>query len=451
LLDGSSAPGPVDFEEAAKSATPAVVHITTVIGKSQANNNNIPRRRNPFADLFGEDFFGEMFPQGPVTPQRASGSGVIISEDGYIITNNHVIESADEIKVTLSNKKYYTAKVIGRDPSSDLAVLKIEEKALPFILYGNSDNVRVGQWVLAIGYPLNLETTVTAGIVSAKARTLNLNGRKSNTPIESFIQTDAAVNQGNSGGALVNTVGELIGINSAIASPTGAYAGYSYAIPVNIVKKIVNDIIQYGEVQRAYLGIQYAAEGRYTEEQLKELGIKEGEGVYVLEAANDGAAAAAGLKKGDIITKLDQHSITTPAELQEHLAKYKPGDKINVSYKRGGSLKTTQVTLKNAAGTYSVVKNTALDALGADFVTLDSKKASELGIKGGVVVRKIREGLIDDQTRMRDGFVILRANGKDIRSVEEMNTVISQSNGNLLLQGFYPGYEGLYDYTISIE
>ena len=226
LFDSNSnIPGQaVDFQEAALSTTPSVVHITTVIGKSQASNN-LPRRSNPFADLFGDEFLKDFDNQMRTQPQRASGSGVIVSEDGYIITNNHVIDEAEEIKVTLSNKKSYTAKLIGTDPSSDLALLKVEAKGLPFLLYGNSDQVKVGQWVLAVGYPLNLETTVTAGIISAKARTLGLNSRKSNTPIESFIQTDAAVNQGNSGGALENNNGQLVCIVSAIASPTGAYAG----------------------------------------------------------------------------------------------------------------------------------------------------------------------------------------------------------------------------------
>lgn len=306
-------------------------------------------------------------------PQRASGSGVVISEDGYIVTNNHVIDEASEIKVTLNNKKQYTAKLIGTDPSSDLALIKIEEKGLNFLLYGNSDNVKLGQWVLAVGYPLNLETTVTAGIVSAKARSLGLNARKSNSPIESFIQTDAAVNQGNSGGALVSTTGELVGIVSAIASPTGAYAGYSYAIPVNIVKKIINDLLQYGAVQRAYLGISYLPETAPESEKTKNK-YKEGQGVLVLEVAKDGAMANSGIQSGDYITKVNGAKVTGGSEMVEQIASYKPGDKINVSYLRNGKEYTTSITLKNKTGTYDIVKNTVSDKLGASFQTLDKKK-----------------------------------------------------------------------------
>lgn len=243
--------GPVDFTAAATSSTPAVVHIKTRTKQRQVSNN-LPKQKNPFSDFFGDtDPFSDFFNGPRVIPeQRASGSGVIISNDGYIVTNNHVVDGADEINVTLTNRKTYKASVVGADPNSDLAVIKIDGgSSLPYLVYGNSDEVRLGQWVLAVGYPLNLDVTITAGIVSAKARSIGIN--KGDRPIESFIQTDAAVNPGNSGGALINTTGELIGINSAIASPTGSYAGYSYAIPVNIVKKIVNDLVKFGAVQRA--------------------------------------------------------------------------------------------------------------------------------------------------------------------------------------------------------
>lgn len=383
-------------------------------------------------------------------PQRASGSGVVISEDGYIVTNNHVIDEASEIKVTLNNKKQYTAKLIGADPSSDLALIKIEEKGLNFLLYGNSDNLKLGQWVLAVGYPLNLETTVTAGIVSAKARSLGLNARKSNSPIESFIQTDAAVNQGNSGGALVSTNGELMGIVSAIASPTGAYAGYSYAIPVNIVKKIINDLLQYGTVQRAYLGISYLPETAPEAEKTKN-NYKEGQGVLVLEVAKDGAMAGSGIQTGDYISKINGTKVTAGSEMVEQIASYKPGDKINVTYIRNGKEYSTTVTLKNKSGTYDIVKNTVSDKLGASFQTLDKKKAGEYGVKGGVVVGKISSGLIDEQTRMKDGFIILKANGAEVKTVEELMNAISKSPKKLLLEGFYPGYDGVYQYPIEIN
>jgi Do/DeqQ family serine protease len=381
-------------------------------------------------------------------PQRASGSGVIISEDGYIVTNNHVIEEADEIKVTLNNKKQYKAKLIGTDPSSDLALIKIEEKGLNFLLYGNSDNIKVGQWVLAVGYPLNLETTVTAGIVSAKARTLGLNQRKSNSPIESFIQTDAAVNQGNSGGALISTNGELVGIVSAIASPTGAYAGYSYAIPVNIVKKIINDLLQYGTVQRAYLGISYLPENAPEAEKTK-LNYKEGQGVLVMDVAKDGAMSSSGIQTGDYITKINGVKVANGSEMVEQIAGYKPGDKITVHYNRAGKEASTSITLRNKSGSYEIVKNTVSDKLGATLQSLDSKKSKEYGVKGGVVVTKINSGLIDEQTRMRDGFVILKANGTEVKTIEEFNTAISKASKRILLEGFYPGYEGVYQYTIE--
>jgi Do/DeqQ family serine protease len=375
---------------------------------------------------------------------------VIVSEDGYIITNNHVIDEADEIKVTLSNKKSYTAKLLGTDPSSDLALLKVEAKGLPFLLYGNSDQVKVGQWVLAVGYPLNLETTVTAGIVSAKARTLGLNSRKSNTPIESFIQTDAAVNQGNSGGALVNTNGELVGIVSAIASPTGAYAGYSYAIPVNIVKKIINDILQFGTVQRAYLGISYLPENAPDSERDK-LSYKEGQGVLVLDVAKDGAMANSGIAKGDYISKVNGIKVTNGSEMVEQVAGYKPGDKISITYNRGGKEINTQVTLKNKSGSYDVVRTSALDNFGAEFETLDKKKAAEFGIRGGVVVKRIGKGLIDEQTRMRDGFIIYKVNDQEIKSLEEFTAAMNKGQKRVMLEGIYPGYDGTYKYPIEIE
>jgi serine protease Do len=443
---------PVDFQPASQAAVPAVVHITTVIGDNQASNNLPRTRRSPFSDFFGDDFFEDFFggPQTRSMPQRASGSGVIISEDGYIVTNNHVIDQASELNVTLNNKKQYKAKVIGADPSSDLALIKIEEKGLPFLLYGNSDYLKLGQWVLAVGYPLNLETTVTAGIVSAKARTLGLNSRKSNTPIESFIQTDAAVNQGNSGGALVNTTGELVGIVSAIASPTGAYAGYSYAIPVNIVKKIINDLLQYGTVQRAYLGISYLPENAPESEKTK-LNYKEGQGVLVMEVAKDGAVSGTNIKAGDYITKVNGVKVTTGSEMVEQIAGYKPGDKITVTYKRDDKEYTASVALKNKSGSYDIVKNTVSDRLGAELQNLDSKKAAEFKIKGGVIVTKIRSGLIDDQTRMRDGFVILKVNGTEVKNIDELNAAMAKSPAKVLFEGFYPGYDGLYQYPIELS
>jgi len=449
--NGNTPGQPVDFQPASQAAVPTVVHITTVIGNSQASNNLPKNRRNPLSDIFGDDFMDDFFngPQLRSVPQRASGSGVLISEDGYIVTNNHVIDEASEIKVTLNNKKQYSAKLIGTDPSSDLALIKVEAKGLPFLLFGNSDEIKLGQWVLAVGYPLNLETTVTAGIIIAKARSLGLNSRKSVSPVESFLQTDAAVNQGNSGGALVNTNGELVGIVSAIASPTGAYAGYSYAIPVNIAKKIINDLLQYGTVQRAYLGISYLPDNAPEEEKTK-IGFKEGQGVLVRDVTKDGAMASSGIQSGDYISKINGKKVATGSEMVEQIASFKPGDKISVNYIRDGKEFTTNITLKNKAGSYEIVKNLITDKLGAELQNLDKKKATTYGVKGGVVVSKISAGLIDDQTRMRDGFVILKVNGTEVKTIDELNTAMKTSPKRATFEGFYPGYEGIYQYPVEL-
>jgi serine protease Do len=453
MHSGTTSPvGAIDFTQPAAEALPAVVHIKTKTNAKQVTNN-LPRQKNPFGDLFDDDMFNQFFNGPSVIPeQRASGSGVIISDDGYIVTNNHVVADADELTVTLSNKKTYTAKVIATDPSYDLAVIKIDAKGLPFLLYGNSDDVKIGQWVLAIGYPLNLETTVTAGIISAKGRSLGLNkGTKTSSPVESYLQTDAAVNQGNSGGALINTDGQLIGINSAIASPTGFYSGYSYAIPVNIVKKVVDDLIKYGTVQRGYLGVSYAPDD-ISDDQKKSQGILDGAGVYVTGVADNGAAVAAGLKKGDFITKVNGTDVNSSAELVEQVTRYKPGDKISVNYTRDGEDKTVTVTLRNNAGNYDLVKqdNSTISKLGAEFATLDPKKAKEYGVPGGVIVKKINTtGAISDQTRMRDGFIIVKVNDTDVKNMDEFKDAIGSSK-SVTVSGFYPGYDGLYDYPLSL-
>ena len=446
FFDKDAPTGIPDFTAAATSATPAVVHIKTKIKGGTVSSKN----KNPFGDLFGDDdpffqFFG-----GPrVMPdQQASGSGVVVSNDGYIITNNHVIDGASDINVTLANRKSYKATIIGNDPNTDLAVIKIDANNLPYMLYGNSDDVKLGQWVMAVGYPLNLDVTVTAGIVSAKSRSIGIN--KSERAVESFIQTDAAVNPGNSGGALINTNGELIGINSAIASPTGSYAGYSYAIPVNIVKKAVNDLIKFGAVQRAYMGIQYPKEDM-NDEQKKTLGIKDGSGVYILEVAEDGAAKSAGLKKGDFITKLNDVGVNSGPELQEQVSRYKPGDKISVTYVRDGKENLTTITLKNKSGNYDVVKSeTTFDDLGADLVSIDKETARKNDISGGVQVKKIGSGLLKN-TRIQEGFIITSVDGRDVNNLDELKSIINSSHGTVRLEGVYPGYDGTYGYPLSLE
>ncbi|MDB5200089.1 MAG: HtrA protease/chaperone protein [Chitinophagaceae bacterium] len=452
--DGSPGAGPADFTQAAAAAVPTVVHITTMTNPRQVNNN-LPNKKNPFTDMFGDDLLDQLFGNGnrQSMPQKASGSGVIISEDGYIVTNNHVVAGADEVTVTLSNKKSYIAKVIGADPSYDLAVVKINTSNLPFMLYGNSDETKVGQWILAIGYPLTLETTVTAGIISAKGRTLGLNRDKmGNAGVESFIQTDAAVNMGNSGGALINTNGQLIGINSAIASPTGVYAGYSYAIPVNIVRKVINDLIKYGSVQRGFLGAQYIDATGRTDEEKKQLKLPAtADGIFITNLSSNGAAKAAGIKEGDIIRKINDVNIFSGSDMQEQLSNYKPGDKVNVTYERNGVLNTVAVSLKNSSGNFDIVKaETMLDRLGADLVTLDGRQAKNYGIAGGVIVKKINNGgVIDDQTRMRDGFIITKANGKAVKSVDELRSVIGTSK-DVKIEGVYPGYEETFEYPLDL-
>ena len=452
FFDKNASGDPVDFSKAANASVQSVVHIKTKIPAKKVSND-LPRSRGNL-----DDWFNQFFDFGPsiIPEQRASGSGVIISEDGYIVTNNHVISDgekgiASEITVTLHNRKTYKARVIGSDPNYDLAVLKIDGNNLPFMLYANSDDVQLGQWVLAVGYPLSLETTVTAGIVSAKGRTIGINSRQGQSPVESFIQTDAAVNQGNSGGALVNTNGQLVGINSAILAPSGTYAGYSFAIPVNLVKKVVSDIIQYGNVQRGYLGVSYPTQ-ELSEEQMRQLGIKENEeGVYVSAVAPDGAAQVAGIKRGDLITKINGAEVTSGLEMSSVLANFKPGDKVDVTYKRKGSEYNTAVVLKKSPGNYEkVVSDNIGDEVGAELETLDSKKAEQYGIEGGVVVKSIKKGGPISKTSMEEGFIITSVNGVDVRNVEELGKALYSARGTVKMEGMYPGSD-MYTYPLNLN
>jgi len=441
---------PIDLTKAASTAVPAVVHIKTKIPAKKITND-LPRRRNLMDEFFG-DVFGDYGPN-IIPEQRASGSGVIISEDGYIVTNNHVITNestgniADEINVTTSDRKIYKARVIGRDPSSDLAVLKIDGTKLPYLVYGTTEGIKLGQWVIAVGYPLTLETTVTAGIVSATGRSININSRQTkrgDTPVESFIQTDAAVNQGNSGGALVNTDGLLIGINSAILAPTGTYAGYSFAIPVNIVKKIVADIIQFGDVQRGYLGISYQPTDGLNEDQLKSLGIPANvEGVYIEGVPTDGGAYAAGLKKGDVITKVNNVGVVSGIQMSAQIASFRPGDKVPVTYIRNGKEYNVQVTLTKKA---TVLAASVGARLGGDLATLDESKAGRYGIDGGVVVNRVTSGGILSNARVQPGFVITSViiGEKEIETVtlDDLNEAFRNiSTAKIRITGMYPGSE----------
>lgn len=444
---------PVDFEKAATAAVPSVVHIKTITKFREVSGRN--QQQNPFGDQ-GDDLFRRFFGDGngngmqpqQQQDQRASGSGVIISADGYIVTNNHVVDHATDIVVTLNNRKDYKAKVIGTDPNTDLALIKIDGKNLPVMPMGNSDDARLGQWVLAIGYPLNLDVTVTEGIISAKSRNIGIN-RQAAAPIESFIQTDAAVNPGSSGGALINTNGELIGINAAIASPTGSYAGYAYSIPANLVKKVISDIMKFGSVQRGYLGISMAPE-EMDDAKKKELGINDDvNGVWIMEVTPNSAADEAGLKKGDAITKINGIAIATGSQLSEQIGREKPGDKIQITYLRAGSEHTTDATLQNKMGTFASQKSAAVESLGADFSALSKDEAGKTGLDGGVQVSNIRDGIISSQTNMRAGFIITKIGNNAVKSVDDLKAALASQSANFQIQGVYPGSSEVYYYGIN--
>lgn len=438
--------GYVNLEDAAEKSSRAVVHIKTET-KARAVQYRSP---------FGDDFFDQLFGGGQrfyQQPQQSSGSGVIISADGYIVTNNHVVDGADQVNVVLNNKKTYTAKVIGNDASTDLALLKINENDLPFIAFGNSDEVKLGQWVLAVGYPLTLETTVTAGIVSAKYRNIGINQSKSgNNAIESFIQTDAAVNPGNSGGALVNSKGELIGINSAIASPTGSYAGYSFAIPSNIVKKISADMMKFGNVQRAFLGVGYIDIKNATAEQISAYGLDKIDGIYVNQVYERSSAEDAGIKTGDILTKINNVQVKTGPQMMEQIALSRPGDEISITFLRNGKPYVTTAKLKNSLGNTDVVKASKTEKLGATLRELKKNELQQLGISGGVLVSDIQSnGLIAKQTRMKKSFVITQINEKDIQSAVDIEKILSSGEKEFQFGGIYPNYRGVYYYMLQLD
>ena len=433
-----------NFINAAQVATPAVVHVKVTGSTDSPTGDGESQEQFDPLDFFRKHGF-TMPNQGE---SQKSGSGVILSEDGYIVTNNHVIEGGGSIEVVLNNKKSYKCTLVGSDPNFDIALLKIDPKEkLQFVSYGNSDEVKVGEWVLAVGNPFNLTSTVTAGIVSAKARNIRLiNG---SSPVEAFIQTDAAVNPGNSGGALVNAKGELIGINTAIASQTGNYEGYAFAVPVNIVKKVVDDLHKYGKVQRGYLGIQITdVDAKKAEEN----DLKEVKGIFV-EKTNDGSAAAeAGLKKGDVILKVDDVEVNAVSELQEQISRRKPGDKVALSYLRDNTLKTTDVILKNEAGNTKITESAAVEtgrALGAEFASMDKNALQKMELKNGVKVTKVGTGKFRS-AGIPEGFVITKVDKKDVSSVSEVTAAIVSKKGGVLVEGINPdGTKGYY--ALGIE
>ena len=428
-----------NFVTASALATPAVVHIKTKVNPKNTQGNT---EEDDIRSFFGRPdlFFG---PQGP---QTGSGSGVIITNDGYIITNNHVINGADEIEVILNDKRSFSGTVVGTDPSTDIALVKITAQDLPVLQFGNSDNVQVGEWVLAVGNPFNLTSTVTAGIVSAKARSVGILGGGSS--MEAFIQTDAAVNPGNSGGALVNVQGELIGINTAIASNNGSYQGYSFAVPVNIARKVVDDIKSYGTVQRAFLGVQIM---EVNAELVSKEELKVNDGVYVADFLENSAGAAAGIKKGDVIIQIDNNRVKSTPELMEIIGRKRPGDKVEVMVNRKGKQELLTVTLRSAEGNTSIVKKAKPDfasLLGGELETATVKELEALKIEGGVKVKKLTAGKLRD-TGIREGFIITKIDRSPVLSTKDLYKILEDKKGGVLLEGYYPsGAKAYYGFGL---
>ena len=447
---------PIDLTYAAEKALPAVVHIKYV---QNSKVQTVDVQEDPFSDFFGPfGFFGNP-DQGNgrqkrrvQTPKKeATGSGVIISPDGYIVTNNHVVNGADELTVTLNDNREYSARIIGTDPNTDLALIKVNGKNLPTLPVGDSDNLKVGEWVLAVGNPYNLSSTVTAGIVSAKARSMG--GEGSNGPqISSFIQTDAAINPGNSGGALVNAKGELVGINAMLYSQTGSYSGYGFAIPTTIMVKVVDDLKKYGTVQRAVLGIRGGDVLNYInaqKDEKKDVDLGTNEGVYVAEVTEGSSAAAAGIVKGDVITEADGKKITKMSELQELLSKKRPGEKITLTYLHNKSKHSKTVTLKNAQGNTKVIKTADLDVLGASFRPVTEQQKKEFDLTFGLEVTKVEKGAIKSGG-IEQGFIMLYANDTPLKSLSDLQELVKSASTSqdpvLIIKGIWPS--GKRDYKV---
>jgi Do/DeqQ family serine protease len=426
---GEATTGP-DFIVAAELSVHAVVHV-----KNELRQRN--KTYDDFFDMFN-DFFGNSFRQQNNAPIIATGSGVIISPDGYIVTNNHVVQETSRLEVTLNDKRTYEAQIIGTDPSTDLALIKIDAEGLPFLKYGDSDNLKIGEWVLAVGNPFNLTSTVTAGIVSAKARDINILG--TNSAIESFIQTDAVVNRGNSGGALVNTTGELVGINAAIASNTGSYTGYSFAIPVNIVKKVVDDFLNYGTIQRAYLGISFA---EIDSKLAAQYNLKDLKGVYVMEVFNGGSAANAGIQRGDVIIKIEETVINSKSQLLEAVGRHRPGDKVMVTVVRNNGNKEFTLTLQNRSGKTDLVTKDKIEIFGATFETISESEMFNIGIDHGIKITRIGNGKFQD-SGIRTGYIIMYVDRRTIKTTDDLKIELENKKGAILIEGIYPNGQAAY-------
>lgn len=426
---------PLDFTETSKKVLDAVVHIKSTQTGAFYGNQKARELPDPFKEFFGDMFKGQS-PEGMQSqPRVGTGSGVIINDKGYIVTNNHVIDNADEIEVTLYDNESYKATVIGTDPTTDLALLQIKADNLKTMSLVNSDDVEVGEWVLAVGNPLGLNSTVTAGIISAKARNIHIN--KDKFAVESFIQTDAAINPGNSGGALVNLDGNLVGINTAIASTTGTYTGYGFAVPSNIVTKVVEDLLKYGNVQRGMLGVSI----RTMDSNLaKEKDVDFTKGVWVEQVGEGSGADEAGVKSGDVILGVDGMETNSSPRLQEIIAGKRPGDKVVLLVNRGGNEKELEVTLQNSEGGTGIIKKEkkeVFNLLGADFENLDKDLAKKLNLDGGVQVNKLYPGKIKQETQMREGFIITHIDGKKVTDIDDVADILEGKKGGVMLEGIY--------------
>lgn len=434
---------PLDFTTAAEKVMPAVVHIRSTV---DAKTGTQPQYYDPFRDFFGPRNQG---------PSQASGSGVIISKDGYIVTNNHVVKDADVVEVNLYDNRNFKADVIGIDPDTDLAVIKINSNDLPYLSFVDSDKAKVGEWVLAVGNPFNLNSTVTAGIISAKGRNINIlnrNTENGNTAIESFIQTDAAINPGNSGGALVELNGGLLGINTAIASPTGAYSGYGFAVPSNIVSKVVEDIIKYGVVQRGWLGVTI---GSVNSQLAKEYDLEVNEGAYISGFAEKSSAKEAGIKEGDVVVKIDDTPIRTSTGLIEYIGRRRPGDKVNMLVNRKGKEVLVPVELKSRDGKTGPIKPEERDgfaSLGMVLEEVDGKVLKNLELSGGVRVKELGNGRLSRYTDIREGFIITRINDVPVKSVKEANEQLKKKKPGemVILTGTYESIPREFNYAFRM-